>query len=277
MANYTINEIPTELTDVANADSLVIYDDSRSKTARISAYNLMKGKQDSLTFDNAPTENSNNPVKSGGIYEAIANVSGSSAIVASSTTLTGATLTTNQILRIFFSADITGSDTSTALTISYNDTSYPVMAHKNSALVSVYAHEVSSGVYKYLQAYTTLEVIFDGTQFVIVGNPIVLSSDNYTIYADGLIEREWERLYDATTDSTLIVDKKYKYIILVTPYLGTGVSNSTFFRLSDLTNGTTIDSYLDGSNRCRITYTGLNDDGNYLFNRTLGRPTLYAK
>lgn len=30
------------------------------------------GKQNTLTFDNAPTENSNNPVKSGGIYTAIA-------------------------------------------------------------------------------------------------------------------------------------------------------------------------------------------------------------
>lgn len=29
---------------------------------------LLAGKQDTLTFDNAPTENSNNPVKSGGVY-----------------------------------------------------------------------------------------------------------------------------------------------------------------------------------------------------------------
>ena len=31
---------------------------------------LLAGKQDTLTFDNAPTENSNNPVKSGGVYAA---------------------------------------------------------------------------------------------------------------------------------------------------------------------------------------------------------------
>ena len=31
----------------------------------------LAGKQDVLTFDNAPTENSNNPVKSGGVYDAI--------------------------------------------------------------------------------------------------------------------------------------------------------------------------------------------------------------
>lgn len=33
----------------------------------------LSGKQDTLTFDNAPTENSNNPVKSGGVYTALAN------------------------------------------------------------------------------------------------------------------------------------------------------------------------------------------------------------
>ena len=33
----------------------------------------VSGKQDTLTFDNAPTVNSNNPVKSGGIYTAIEN------------------------------------------------------------------------------------------------------------------------------------------------------------------------------------------------------------
>ena len=32
---------------------------------------LLNGKQDTLTFDNAPTENSNNPVKSGGVYSGI--------------------------------------------------------------------------------------------------------------------------------------------------------------------------------------------------------------
>ena len=32
---------------------------------------LLSGKQDTLTFDNAPTQNSNNPVKSGGVYTAL--------------------------------------------------------------------------------------------------------------------------------------------------------------------------------------------------------------
>ena len=53
---------------------------------------LLAGKQDTLTFDNVPTENSNNPVKSGGIYTAehslaekidkVGNVSGDAEIIA---------------------------------------------------------------------------------------------------------------------------------------------------------------------------------------------------
>ena len=34
-----------------------------------------------------------------------------------------------------------------------------------------------------------LELIFDGTQFIIIGAPVVLSSANYTIYADGRIRQ----------------------------------------------------------------------------------------
>ena len=36
-------------------------------------YTALQGKQDTLTFDNAPTEDSANPVKSGGVYAALAN------------------------------------------------------------------------------------------------------------------------------------------------------------------------------------------------------------
>lgn len=35
---------------------------------------LLTSKQDTLTFDSAPTQNSSNPVTSGGVYTALANV-----------------------------------------------------------------------------------------------------------------------------------------------------------------------------------------------------------
>lgn len=44
-----------------------------TKVAKDIADTAVAGKQDTLTFDNVPTANSNNPVKSGGVYTAIQN------------------------------------------------------------------------------------------------------------------------------------------------------------------------------------------------------------
>jgi microcystin-dependent protein len=85
-----------------------------------------------------------------------------------------------------FTADITALDGSSAMQISYNGTSYPVKVNKNGALADIYAHN-PSGTYKYLQAYTVIDFVFDGTNLIIVGNPVVISSTDYTIYADGRI------------------------------------------------------------------------------------------
>lgn len=66
-----------------------------------------------------------------------------------------------------------------------------VVVNKNGTLIPLPYHNISS-TYKSLQANTVLEMYYtsnyDGNNtpaFVIVGNPIVLSSDNYIIYADG--------------------------------------------------------------------------------------------
>ena len=108
-------------------------------------------------------------------------------IIASSTTITGTPLKTGNVVRVYFTADITGANTTSALVINYNGTNYNVKAPKNGALVNFVASNLGGSpvVYKYLQAYTTLELLFDGTQFVIVGNPVVISTADYTIYTDG--------------------------------------------------------------------------------------------
>ena len=66
-----------------------------------------------------------------------------------------------------------------------------VVVNKYGTLIPLPYHNISS-TYKSLQANTVLEMYYtsnyDGNNtpaFVIVGNPIVLSSDNYIIYADG--------------------------------------------------------------------------------------------
>ena len=65
-----------------------------------------------------------------------------------------------------------------------NGTNYNVKVGKDGSLANFVAANVS-GAYKYLQAYTTLELAFDGTQFIIIGNPVVISNADYTIYTDG--------------------------------------------------------------------------------------------
>lgn len=66
-----------------------------------------------------------------------------------------------------------------------------VVVNKYGTLIPLPYHNISS-TYKSLQANTVLEMYYtsnyDGNNtpaFVIVGNPIVLSSNNYIIYADG--------------------------------------------------------------------------------------------
>lgn len=111
------------------------------------------------------------------------------AVIASGTTITGAPLKTGNIVRVYFTADITGSNTSTGLTLNYNGVNKSVKVPKNGTLANFVASDLggSPTVYKYLQAHTTLELLYDGTQFIIIGNPVVLSSSDYTIYADGKI------------------------------------------------------------------------------------------
>ncbi len=100
--------------------------------------------------------------------------------------VTGApALKANMSIKFFFTTTMTGTDTTTGMKISYNGTAIDLKAVKNGTLVDLLAHEVAASDYRYIQAYTTIEVIYNGGYFVVVGNPVVLSSSDYTIYADG--------------------------------------------------------------------------------------------
>lgn len=177
-------------------DGLIIprsYNDYINKSNPI---DVSQALQLSGVMDNAPAAQSTKPAKSGGIFAANA------VIMASSATLTGVAISAGSVVRVLFTAALTGSDTTTGLTLTYNSTAYAVKVGKNGALAAFVASEISSGVFKYLQAYTTLELMFDGTQFIIIGNPVVLSSADYTIYADG----NKKRIYNIN-----IKTKNYQY------------------------------------------------------------------
>ena len=143
------------------------------------AATLQQALQLSGVMDNAPTAQSTKPAKSGGIFAANA------VIMASSTTLSGVAISAGSVVRVLFTADIAGSDATTGLTFTYNGDAYAVKVGKNGALANFNAYEVESGVFKYLQAHTTLELMFDGSQFVIMGNPVVISNADFSVMADG--------------------------------------------------------------------------------------------
>lgn len=134
-----------------------------------------------------PAQNDNTQV-----FKAIRKIDGCITTAAGTpTTITNApSIEAGNVVRVMFGAAVTGSDTTTGLLISYNGSSKPVKVNKNGSLVDFVAValvESGSTVYRYLQANTTLELVYDGVNFVIAGNPVVLSSTDYTIYADGKI------------------------------------------------------------------------------------------
>lgn len=107
------------------------------------------------------------------------------AVIASNTTLTGAPLKTGNVVRAYFTADLVAANSSTALSLSYNSVSYPVKVPKDGALVNYTPFEVEENTYKYLQAYTTLELLYDGTNLIVLNNPVVISGSGFNIHADG--------------------------------------------------------------------------------------------
>lgn len=119
------------------------------------------------------------------------------------TNVTGASLYTGATLKILFTAQIAGADTSSALTITYNNSPYTVKVAKDGSLVDFTA-KASGNAFVYCQAYTTLELAFDGSQFVIMGNPVVISNADFSIMADGSITyKNNVRIRDTINDANI--------------------------------------------------------------------------
>ena len=121
------------------------------------------------------------------VYKAVRKNSG--CIMASSRTITGApAIEAGNTIKIMFTADITGSNLSDGMTITYNGTSYPVVVNKLGVLINFTAKEIYTDFFRYIQANTIIDFVFDGVQFVIIGNPIIWSLyDNIQVFANGFV------------------------------------------------------------------------------------------
>lgn len=106
--------------------------------------------------------------------------------VATPTIITGApAIETGNVIKIMFGADVMGIDTTTGLIISYNGSTKTVKVNKNGSLEEMKAHKITPGTFKYIQANTIIEFVYDGVDFVVIGNPLVMADTSYKIYANG--------------------------------------------------------------------------------------------
>ena len=139
----------------------------------------------------------------------------------------GYDLDTNLSFQIVFTNGHNCTDSLTPMTL--NDV--PIVVNKNGTLIPLPIHEMTesgSTVYKSLQANTILNLYYtsdyDGNgnpAFVIIGNPIVLSSADYVIYADGfsysntLSDLETITIGTTATSATTIQYDGFLYFIEV--------------------------------------------------------------
>lgn len=101
---------------------------------------------------------------------------------------------TNLSFKVLFKNGHNCADASTPMTLN----GVAVVVNKYGTLIPLPIHEMDDGgtpIYKSLQPNTILEMYYtdnydgaDTPACVIIGNPIVLSSTDYTIYADGYEE-----------------------------------------------------------------------------------------
>lgn len=117
--------------------------------------------------------------------------------------LNGATPEPNLAFKVVFASGHNAANASSYLSLN----GVVVVSNQNGTLAPLPIHKMTEGgstVYKVLDANTALEMYYtadyDGNQtpaFVIVGNPLVLSSSTYSIYANGSkIEQPIDRVTD---------------------------------------------------------------------------------
>lgn len=98
-----------------------------------------------------------------------------------------------QTIKVVFTNGHQAGSASDHMTLNVNNglSPAPIVSNQNGTLDYLPIHELTAGTYSVLQANTVLEMYYTETgfsgnpAFVVVGNPLVLSSADYSIYANG--------------------------------------------------------------------------------------------
>ena len=117
-------------------------------------------------------------------------------------------LAAGSVVRLTFSKALQSTQAITSVSLNYGGCDGVIQAARGSGLVNVASHVFAGGDYsatyknKVWDAYTTLELMWTGSVWLVMGNPVLCSyfstTQSYTVYANGLIE-QW--IYDITVSS----------------------------------------------------------------------------
>lgn len=260
--NKTINQLD-EISSVELNDESIVYDISESDTKKMSVQKVFNSVH---KLSEKASADGDDEIP---LFDSVANVTKKikrndflsdvqPPIITSSTTFSGPAVTDGLYLKVVFTSAISASDAVTPLEITYNGDSVPVKVMKAGVASDILAHEISSGVYSYLQPMTSFEMVYDDTNdyFVIVGNPIVLSSTDYTIYADGQNDNislsDFETVSISTSSANPTEIQQDGFLILTMP----GTSNTQM----------TYDIYINSVN-IHFSFSGT-----YVFKESLTLP-----
>lgn len=97
-----------------------------------------------------------------------------------------------ETIKICFANGHEAANSTDYMTLNVNSNGpVPIVSNQNGTLANLPIHELTAGTYSVLMANVTLEMYYTSNGFnsnpawVVIGNPVVLSSTDYTIYADG--------------------------------------------------------------------------------------------
>lgn len=158
-----------------------------------------------------------------------------------------------QTIKVVFSNGHQAGSASDHITLNVNNglAPAPIVSNQNGTLDYLPIHELTAGTYSVLQANTVLEMYYTETGFsgnpawVIVGNPVVLSSSTYTIYANGNKE-VFKRFFDAVSISpNLSVSDNSIYLCGKIAFLNLFIYNDN----NSISDGTILGTITDTSLR----------------------------
>lgn len=202
---------------------------------------------DNMTPIDSITNGSLRPVTSNAVYDKFTNVPNLEARTWKQTALNGLYVTTNasalstatytftltsygtgniaqgQVIRVTFSRALQSSVAITSVSITCGGRTGVIKSARAGSLVNLVSHVFTGGSYsssypnKVWDAYTTLELMWTGSEWLIMGNPVVCSyfseTQSYIVYANGLI-KQWGRKENLAANAT---NKITSYLTLNNP------------------------------------------------------------